>query len=264
MTSTRINLKVAALLIGTAIVVGCGDSPPANGNPDAQVAMDTSVARDTATPGRDAIADARRDARVLPACSPLNLRFIDPAFTPRCSATTLAMVNACTTAACLQSALTADSTPTATPDGGTPISCNTCFFTQQSACAYANGCSTQFDDLGCCVNTECGREATQAAFNECVRRVSGAGGECVAYGDALDACAARINANICRPSIDLCFNGPPPVDGGVAPADAAAPPSDANAPADASAPVDAVSTPADAPTAVVDSATAPDAGTPPA
>lgn len=126
---------------------GPGEVDAATGNSDSGVRRDASTPRDANAPDSDAALDAGVDGEE--GCGgppPLSLMSSQ---LPRCSATTSACVEGCSTGACQSACLEADDTPPLNVDGRI-IGCSDCLNVQNTACAVAEGCQEEWEAFRCC------------------------------------------------------------------------------------------------------------------
>jgi hypothetical protein len=180
--------------------------PPAGG-PTAPLRQSLGDWVACGAPGTDNGFDAATDdasAPALPtgACaaprSPLAASLL-----PRCAASTLACIAACTTSNCQNQCLANDPTP---KDPATQLDCNACYFDQLIACADPQ-CHGPIAEFFCCVANKCaGGDAS------CPQT------QCSAESEAFSLCLYYVTPGcltVSQPDIAACF-APAPPDSGVA------------------------------------------------
>ena len=156
MSLVRTLHAVSMMSVIAAMALGCTPARRGGSESDAGSTGDSSVTNDSGIiivipdsgvnqGGNDASSGGQcvGTTQMLPALPSADL--------PRCAAATLTAIAACTTSACVQNALAADTTPAST-DG---INCGSCVAYEQLTCLQSNGCLTQVSDYGCCAQTIC-------------------------------------------------------------------------------------------------------------
>ncbi len=139
----------------------------------------------------------RRPVNQLPeGCEPTRLMELPANGLPRCAAATLRSLQSCGTTdnMCFSNALENDPTP-----AFMGVNCSSCIQVQQIACAYTNGCSTQFDTFECCISDAC-----PTNDRACIQAAGGTGGACAAASAAFETCLED-SARGCNASVLACF-----------------------------------------------------------
>jgi len=166
-------IKRATLLgaIMALTLAGCGDDSGGRGRDSGITLMDSGVAMDSSTTTMDSGTTAMDSGGPTGACDVGAMGLTGAGCFPRCGASTLTAVNACTDGACLNAALGADTTPSimVTPPGSAPIEvkCLECYAIQQNSCA-AEACPTEFNTWAMCAQSGGACTAENTALNTCI------------------------------------------------------------------------------------------------
>lgn len=191
------------LVLAVLVMAACNSPRPSTGNDTGTIVLPDGGAHDSGGGGGADTGGARDTGGGGGSCSLTvsagNFGSLSAGCFPRCSAATLTAINACTTAACQQSALDADTTPgTAWTANGmaatAELDCGGCFGNQQLHCFSVSGCAAEVDAYVTC--------ASGAGMPTCTTELTAVNTCGMTNETAIQACA-----NDATMGIVACFGG---------------------------------------------------------